>query len=224
MPEVVLVHGSWHGAWCWDGVVAELHGQGVAASAVDLPFTSFADDVAVVRAAIRAAGSGAVVCAHSYGGLVATEAASGLEGVDGIARLVYATAFMLDEGEEMGQLLMASKSPLLDAITVDENGVWVDPSRVPDLFYGTSPPSVAQECAARLRPMSAGGEPPILTGPPAWKAIASTYVTCTHDRAIPLALQQQMAVRADQVIEWDSDHSPFLARAGDLANLIASYA
>jgi len=220
MSEVVLVHGSWHGAWCWDRVVAELRGHGVAVSAVDLPFTRFEDDVAVVREAIRAAGPGAVVCAHSYGGLVATEGASG---VDGIARLVYATAFMLDQGEEMGQLLAAAKSPLLEAIRVDETGVWVEPSRVHDLFYGKSPRSAAMKCAARLRRMSAGGAPPILTGPPAWMSIESTYITCTHDRAIPLTLQQQMAVRADQVIEWDSDHSPFLTRFEDLARLIGSY-
>ncbi len=29
MSEVVLVHGAWHGPWCWDGVVAELRRLGV---------------------------------------------------------------------------------------------------------------------------------------------------------------------------------------------------
>ena len=34
---VVLVHGAWHGAWCWDRVVDRLSVAGIAAVAVDLP-------------------------------------------------------------------------------------------------------------------------------------------------------------------------------------------
>lgn len=33
----VLVHGSWHGGWCWAGVIAELEMLGQRAFAVDLP-------------------------------------------------------------------------------------------------------------------------------------------------------------------------------------------
>jgi hypothetical protein len=32
-----------------------------------------------------------------------------------------------------------------------------------------------------------------------------------------------MATRASEVVEWDTDHSPFLTRPGDLADLLASY-
>ena len=34
---VVLVHGAWHGAWCWDAVVERLAAAGVPCVAVDLP-------------------------------------------------------------------------------------------------------------------------------------------------------------------------------------------
>jgi pimeloyl-ACP methyl ester carboxylesterase len=77
MSKVVLVHGAWHGAWCWDGVVAALTRAGVDADAVELPLTSYADDVAVARCAIDGAGPGCVVCGHSYGGLVISSAATG---------------------------------------------------------------------------------------------------------------------------------------------------
>jgi len=52
MTRIVLVHGAWHGAWCWDGVSAELRARQIDAVAVELPFTGFADDVDVVRSAI----------------------------------------------------------------------------------------------------------------------------------------------------------------------------
>ena len=37
MPGVVLVHGAWHGAWCWDGVVDELTAADVPVTAVTTP-------------------------------------------------------------------------------------------------------------------------------------------------------------------------------------------
>jgi len=36
VPPVVLVHGSWHGSWCWSLVTEHLAGLGVPAVAVDL--------------------------------------------------------------------------------------------------------------------------------------------------------------------------------------------
>lgn len=50
MAEVVLVHRAWHGAWCWDGVTAELKQVGVPSTAIELPLTSFAADVAAAGA------------------------------------------------------------------------------------------------------------------------------------------------------------------------------
>jgi pimeloyl-ACP methyl ester carboxylesterase len=36
-PPVILVHGFWHGSWCWSLVTEELAGRGIASVAVDLP-------------------------------------------------------------------------------------------------------------------------------------------------------------------------------------------
>jgi alpha-beta hydrolase superfamily lysophospholipase len=35
----VLVHGAWHGAWCWERAVAALAADGISAVAIDLPGT-----------------------------------------------------------------------------------------------------------------------------------------------------------------------------------------
>ena len=70
----VLVHGAFHGAWCWDKVVPLLDAAGMPSVAVELPFTSFAADVDAVRAALDAASGSVVLCGHSYGGAVITEA------------------------------------------------------------------------------------------------------------------------------------------------------
>jgi pimeloyl-ACP methyl ester carboxylesterase len=217
MARVVLVHGAWHGAWCWDGVVAELDEMGVECDAVELPLTGFGDDVAVARAAIAAAGPGTVVVGHSYGGAVITQAASGLENVE---RLVYLAAFMTDVDEEQTSFLEGS--PLLASLEMVPGGIAVDPARVHELFFGDSEDSVVAEIIPRLRPMGTDADPGP-TDEPAWKRRSSTYVVCTADAALPPSSQRTMASRANDVVEWPTDHSPFLTRPRDLAELIASY-
>jgi pimeloyl-ACP methyl ester carboxylesterase len=69
--------------------------------------------------------------------------------------------------------------------------------------------------------MRGGGR---LEGAPARQSIPSTYVVCTEDRALPPAAQREMATRADAVVEWPTDHSPFLTRPAELAALIADSA
>jgi pimeloyl-ACP methyl ester carboxylesterase len=36
-PTFILVHGGWHGAWCWNKVLPLLKEKGVNAIAIDLP-------------------------------------------------------------------------------------------------------------------------------------------------------------------------------------------
>ena len=50
---VVLVHGAWHGAWCWDEVVSRLSGDGLAVVAVDLPSVTSGGDMYDDARAVR---------------------------------------------------------------------------------------------------------------------------------------------------------------------------
>jgi len=215
MGHVVLVHGAWHGAWCWDAVLDELGHQGVTATAVELPFTGFADDVAEVRSAIGLEGSGVVVCAHSYGGVVASEAVMGLANV---SHLVYISALVITAEPT---LIFDSTVPLMGAIISEGPQISFNPSYAHDIFYGDSSEEAAAAAASRLRPM--------VMHPEAFMAterdqpdIPSTYVVCTKDRAISPDGQFAMANASQTVIEWPTDHSPFLTRPGDVADLLAS--
>jgi pimeloyl-ACP methyl ester carboxylesterase len=198
-------------------VVTELRKLGVRATAVELPLGGLRADVAAARAAIKAAGpAGVVVVGHSYGGSVISEAAAGLPTV---ARLVYLAAF-LTEPDADTSALMSGK--LAGSIVVDERGVTVAPAVAAEVFYGDADPDVAAEMVARLRPIlisapwSSGNEP-------AWRSVPATYVVCTNDRAIPVSSQREMAARAETVVEWPTDHSPFVTRPGAVAQLVASY-
>ena len=210
------MHGAWHGAWCWHGVVEELTARDVPVVAVDLPLTGLEDDVAAARAAIAASGPGTVVVGHSYGGEVISAAARGMPEV---AHLIYLCALMPDAGEDVGALMAEHGSEILGAMVADGEKLVIDPTRAGELLYADSDATVVASILPRLRPMafSAPG-----ADKPAWHDIPSTYVICTADRAIPPSLQRHFAARAGSAVEWPTDHSPFLTRPADVAALIAS--
>ncbi|MCW2546666.1 MAG: putative hydrolase [Mycobacterium sp.] len=220
MSAVVLVHGAWHGAWCWDGVVKALSERGVPAIALELPLTGFEDDVALTRAAIESAGDHVVVCGHSYGGAVISEAAADLPGVK---RLVFIAALMLDSGEDMATLMLGEPSLLLQALVVTDEGITVDPGKIHQVFYGDGTAEAARAIAPLLRPMPLTAGAATVGGEPAWKQVASTFVVCTNDQATPPSRQRILAERATDVVEWPTDHSPFLSRPAQVAELLASY-
>ncbi len=73
MTTYALVHGAWHGAWCWERLAAELHRRGHLAVAVDLPCGDSAAGCAryaeIVTTALADADENVVVVGHSLGGL-----------------------------------------------------------------------------------------------------------------------------------------------------------
>lgn len=214
MSNVVLVHGAWHGAWCWDAVLNELGPRDVEAVAVELPFSGFDDDVAAARSAISSAGPDVVVCAHSYGGVVVNEATVDLRNV---GHIVYLAAF-INTGDLSA--VMAGPLPLLDGI-IDLGGGQsrFDPDLAHQIFYGDSDAATVAAITPRLRPMVLEGA--VIAGPGLHQAsVPSTYVVCGRDQAISPPAQYAMAERSTTVIEWPTDHSPFLTRPGEVADLL----
>ena len=113
MAAFVLVHGAWHGAWCWTRVLPALRAAGHSAQAVtltgvgerahllsrDIDADTHVDDVVNLIACEEL--SDVVLVGHSYGGLVITLAADRLlarhPGV--LKQLVYIDAMVPRSGE-----------------------------------------------------------------------------------------------------------------------------
>ncbi len=146
---VVLVHGAFHGAWCWDRVVPRLEDAGVAVVALDLPghgadpappgdLHAHAD---FLRAYLESLPGPVVVVGHSYGGAVISDGAAG---VPSVAHLVYLAAIVADAGETMTTIdvggpslgLGADISEVPAAMSVDDDGFLViDPAVGVGAFY-----------------------------------------------------------------------------------------
>ena len=222
---VVLVHGAWHGPWCWEEITPLLDQAGVAHVEVDLPFTGHDDDVATASAVLDDTGGRKVLVGHSYGGLVISGAAA--ERTD-IAHLVYICAFMPDRGESvfdsLGQVADLPRADVLDAIRTHADGTSsIDPDRASGVFYNRCPPELAARAVVRLRPMEASSTLAPCLGNP-WNSVESTYLLCERDRAIPVEGQRHMATRATHRVVLDTDHSPFLSMPEATAGLLLDVA
>jgi pimeloyl-ACP methyl ester carboxylesterase len=223
---IMLVHGAWHGSWCWEPVRRILRDAGVATAVVDNPSVAHAPsdlhaDGDNLRAALDAIAGPVVLVGHSYGGAVITDAGAH----PNVQRLVYLTAFPLDEGESLLEngLTGGEDMELVGALQFDGEILNVDPSRIVDFFFHDCAPDVAAAATAQLRPMSLSA----MAGVPrsvAWRERPSTYIVCTDDRALPVALQRSCAARLDDVVDMATSHSPFLSRPDDLARLLAGIA
>jgi len=111
MSTYVLVHGAWHGGWCWQRVAAllraqghevltpSLAGMGEHAHLLSPQITLETHVTDIVNLCKRYEVRHAVLVGHSYGGMIVTGAADRLHGTDHIARLVYLDALVPEHGQ-----------------------------------------------------------------------------------------------------------------------------
>lgn len=215
--SVLLVPGSWHGAWAYDEVAPRLVAAGVPVRRIDLPSndgsSTLAADAAAVRGALDEIGGPTVVVGHSYGGIAVSEGAAGSPHAAG---LVYLCAFMLDVGES---LLDALSHQLPDWLSLDETAGSHIPRNAEAVLYGDCSADVAGRAAARLSRQSVAAIAAPQTAA-AWRTVPSTYVVCERDAAVAPAIQEAMAARANAVARIDASHSPFLSRPGEVAAIV----
>jgi pimeloyl-ACP methyl ester carboxylesterase len=233
---VVLVHGAWHGGWCWAATQAELDKHGIASLAPDrpghgastMPLCDMYGDAAHIRAVLATIPGEVVLVGHSYGGSVITEAAIGSPNVK---HLVYLCAFALMGGEsrQMFREIAPPVKTALDAARIisDNDTSSINPELAEAAFYAHCPPGVAQAATARLQPqrMITFQQPVTETS---WARIPTTYVICTKDAALSPSHQEILAKRVSDaggtVLRLDTDHSPFASMPVETADILVSVA
>lgn len=164
-----------------------------------------------------------VLVGHSYGGAVISQCST----TENIARLVYLTALMPDEGQSASEQLAdlpASTAPIRGLFVRRDDGLMAaNPEVAPAAFYNTCDPAPIAAALARLDPQRAATlkQPTTRAN---WQTLPSTYIRCTEDQAIPLAAQDKLAERCESVLTIDTDHSPFVCAPDRLADLLAPLA
>jgi hypothetical protein len=211
-----LVHGGWHGGWCWSVVASVLESRGHSVVTPDLPIGDPAAGAVGYAEAVTSALGGAtdaVLVAHSLAGLCAPL-------VPSVRRVVYLAAMLPVPGQSVDSRARAGERMTRRGIgrgqTANEDGStqW-RPDAAVEWLYPDSDPEVAAAAAARLRPQHwrITAEPsPVVSLP------AATYVLCRDDKII----DTDWARSVTEVVEFPGDHSPFLARPSELADLLVS--
>jgi pimeloyl-ACP methyl ester carboxylesterase len=230
--HVVLVHGAWHGAWCFSALQAELDRRGVPSLAIDLPghgastlplsdMHGDAQHVVDTLAVLRSRGIENVVLAgHSYGGAVISQAASTDPSIN---HLVYIAAFAPEAGQSVMAQLMAlphHDTTLGGALIVGTDGnSTINPDFAKESFYGCCTDEVVTASIARLSPQPMVTMTQEVTGSPR-ETIPSTYVLCSQDQAVHPEHQKIMSQLCTNVITLDTDHSPFASMVIETADIL----
>jgi pimeloyl-ACP methyl ester carboxylesterase len=154
MTTLVFVHGACvrDAEWWWSRMVQPLATLGVATVAValpscgenGLPLGDLFGDVAACRQAIAQVRGPVVLCGHSYGGMVITEAGAD----ENVTQLVYVTSIMPDAGESQAELTGSEPAPWLQP--GEDGTIGVDPDMIREYFLQDCDESTTEQALVRL--------------------------------------------------------------------------
>jgi pimeloyl-ACP methyl ester carboxylesterase len=224
----VLVHGAYHGAWCWDLLRRDLEADGHSTSGVDLPNKDphagaerYSDEV---LATVPKTPDGIVLAGHSLAGLTIPIVAARTN----TRMAIYLCALLPVPGLSFD----AQHADLDTGFTPSERPVenpdgsvsWPERGAI-EIFYHDCEPEIATASARRLRPQQWRISQEV-TPLRAWPAVRSVYIMCADDRVVSRAYSLQAARGQLRVeaIEVPGGHSPFLSRPKELAALVSSLA
>jgi pimeloyl-ACP methyl ester carboxylesterase len=204
----VLVHGAWHGGWCWRRVVATLRsaGQVVVAPTLtgfgervhltrpDLTIDDFATDIVNVIAAEEL--NDVILVGHSFGGNAVSAVADRVP--ERLKHLVYVDTLILRNGESGFSVLdPAIVARRIELAEKTSGGLTIPPP--PPEAFGVSDPADAEWLRRRLTPLPLNCyRAPIRLRHPLGNGVKKTYVACTN----PI---YQPAVRTHEWVKGQSD-------------------
>ncbi len=229
MATFLLIHGAWHGGWSMEPLRPALEAAGHKVIAPDLPGTDSDEALArttlatwgdFVAALARQQPEPVILCGHSRGGIVISEAAE--RAPEAVKALVYITAFLIPNGSSLADFA-APRTPALAAgmqIVAGGAAVTVSPEAAAATFYTRVPSDVAEAAARRLVPEpTCIRDTPLQLSEARWCSIPRYYIECSEDEMIPPENQRRMqaASPVKKVLTIACDHAPSLSDPDALA-------
>lgn len=226
-PTIVLVHGAFEDASIWHGVIQRLQRDGYPVVAPANPLQGPGIDAAYLRSVLGTISGPVILAAHSYGGVVITQAGADDPKVKG---LVYAAAVMPAVGEAARQLIDRFPGSSFPTSTEPVDYTLPDGSSGTYLLYQADkfrsqtaadvPVGQAALMLATQRPMSLAALNEEVTSA-AWTSKPNWQVSTLQDLAIPLAEQRFEAERAhSHVTEVNSSHSVTVSQPDTVTDVI----
>lgn len=244
MAGFVLIHGAFHGGWCFDLISEILRSKGHFVAAPDLP--GMGGDESALRAAtlagwadftleqcraVRAEIGDAplVLAGHSRGGsVISTAAEADRTEIDALA---YISAMMIPAAATTEMLEAISPMPtagMIQLVPVENGaGICIDPEWARSTFAQLSPSVHLDAALPRLVSEPLGPmRTPVEVTHERWGRVPRTFIHCRHDQAIGLERQQEMVRLSPGTasVTIEADHSPFFSAPEALADALIAVA
>ena len=235
MTSFILVHGAYHGAWCYSKVKPLLESAGHKALAVDLPGhgnnvipiekVTFSAYVEYLSKVIDDQEEKVLLVGHSLGGMSISQVAEHKH--EKIEKLVYLTALIpMNNESRMGISDRVNEdSTVARARIATQDGLasTIDDQLLKTLFYHDCSQSDLSMAKNNLVPQAT--EPlraKVCLTEEKYGSVPRAYIECLRDRAIPIKMQREMVsdVPCQQVETLDTSHSPFFSAPEELAQLL----
>jgi len=220
-----LIHGAWHGAWCWERLVGPLKERGHAVVTPELPSEDTEaglEQYAETIDAVLDRAEDVVLVPHSLGGLVGPVVAARRP----LRALVYLAALVPEPGLSFSEQLGASTEPVLlfeGGRMVDEQGrsYGGDRDATARIMYGDLATDDARWAAERVRPQAQRSQAEPSPAPPDGLRVES--IIGANDRVVSPAWSRRVARERLGVepIELPSGHFPMISHPEELANALA---
>jgi pimeloyl-ACP methyl ester carboxylesterase len=222
VKNIVLVHGAFADGSCWSKVIPLLQAKGYNVIAAQNPLTSLANDVSAAKRAIAQMDGPVLLVAHSYGGMVITEAGNDPR----VVGLLYVAALVPEEGQNANAVngsmpttgvekefqVSADGFVSLSVKAVNENFAPDVSNQERKLIYATQVPLAAS-----------AGEEKVMR--PAWRTRPSWFIVAAQDKVISPELERYKSklIKAT-TIELKSSHVPMLSQPDKVTRFIISAA
>ena len=230
----VLVHGAYHGAWCWQKLSPFLEEKGHRVFAIDLPshgkdttplsevtMDSYANKVAETVNSIEGK---VILVGHSLGGAVISVSAERIP--DKIESLVYISAVLPKNGQTVMKSIAKDPNPSgiqFAEINEEEGTVKVKPEKAKEAFYHDCEEEDLNLALANLtvQSLTPFNSPMILTDE-RFGSIPRNFIACKNDRIVSIEKQEQWYEESEckEVFLMNTGHSPFFADPEGLAKIL----
>ncbi|KAL8808161.1 MAG: hypothetical protein Q9182_000225 [Xanthomendoza sp. 2 TL-2023] len=239
----VPIQGALHQASIWDALRSSLEAHSYPSSAAKLPssggrhVSSHLEDTAFVREELETLiiqeKKEVIVVMHSYGGLVGSNAVSGLEaagreakgGKGGIVHCVFITAYVVPTGKSLSDIGDGPAEFITPDPTDSLRVIATGPEKV---FYNDVPDPMSAPWVAQLTPQATASFTSKMTSTVVDSGLVPcTYVLCENDQALLLSIQEEMLEAAKEWgrAEWNVErmstgHSPWLSDVDGTVKLL----